>query len=87
MDKRLYKSRKDRVLFGVCGGVAEYFDVDPTIIRLATVLIWMTGGGFLAYILAAIIMPEPSQEPTQSASAKAAEQEVVVEADSEEVES
>lgn len=58
MEKKLYKSRTDKMLFGVCGGVAEYFGVDPTIVRLATFLMWMSGVGFLFYIVAAIIMPE-----------------------------
>lgn len=58
MEKRLYKSKDDRILFGVCGGVAEYFDVDPTLIRLAFVLILLTGTGLIAYIIAAIVMPE-----------------------------
>lgn len=62
MEKRLYRSRNNKMLFGVCGGVAEYFDVDPTLIRLVTALIWMTGGGFLVYLLAAIIMPEAPYE-------------------------
>lgn len=56
--KRLFRSRTNRMLGGVCGGVAEYFAVDPTIIRLAWVLIGFTGGGLLAYILAWIIIPE-----------------------------
>ena len=56
MNKRLYKSNSDRVLFGVCGGIAEYFDVDPVIIRLLTVLFAFTGTGVLFYIAAALIM-------------------------------
>jgi phage shock protein C len=62
MEKRLYKSRKERMLFGVCGGIAEYFDVDPTLIRLVTVLAWCSGFGFLAYIIAAIVIPEAPYE-------------------------
>ncbi|MDF1618880.1 PspC domain-containing protein [Petrocella sp. FN5] len=58
MEKKLYRSRTDRMLFGVCGGLAEYFSVDPTLVRLVMVLFWMTGGGFLAYLIAAIVMPE-----------------------------
>ena len=58
MEKKLHKS-SNRMLAGVCGGVAEYLDVDPTLIRLAWVLITAMGGaGLLAYIAAAIIMPE-----------------------------
>lgn len=56
--KRLYKSSQNRIICGVCGGIGEYFNVDPTIIRLLLVLIAMTGSGILAYFIAAIIMPE-----------------------------
>ncbi len=57
--KRLYKSSTNRVLCGVCGGIGEYFNVDPTIIRLIFVLfVFGVGSGLLAYIVAAIIMPE-----------------------------
>lgn len=56
--KRLYKSRTNRMLAGVCGGIAEYFNMDPTIIRLLAVLLGCTGGGLIAYIIAAIVIPE-----------------------------
>jgi phage shock protein PspC (stress-responsive transcriptional regulator) len=56
--KRLYKSRDNRIICGVCGGIGEYFNVDPTIIRLLLVLIALTGSGVLAYLVAAIIIPE-----------------------------
>lgn len=56
--RRLYKSRTNRVLFGVCGGIGEYFNVDPTLIRLIMLLLGCTGTGILAYIIAAIIIPE-----------------------------
>ncbi|MBO7613799.1 MAG: PspC domain-containing protein [Treponema sp.] len=57
-NKKLYKSNSDKKLAGVCGGVAEYFDVDSTIIRLAWVLFTLAGGaGIIAYIIAAIVMP------------------------------
>lgn len=57
--KRLYKSR-NKMLCGVCGGIAEYFDVDPTLIRLAIVFLSIAGvgSGLLAYIIAAIVVPE-----------------------------
>ncbi len=59
MKKRLMKSRTDRKLAGVCGGIAEYLEVDPTVIRLVWVLASLIGGsGLLAYIAAAILMPE-----------------------------
>lgn len=58
MNKRLYKSRNDKMLGGVCGGIAEYFDIDPTLVRLGWVLFCALGGsGILAYIIAAIIIP------------------------------
>ena len=59
MEKRLYKSSSDKVLAGVCGGIGEYFDVDPVLIRVLWVVAAFFGGvGVLAYIIAAIIMPE-----------------------------
>ena len=58
MKKRLYKSEDNRVLCGVCGGIGEYLNVDPTIIRLLALLLGFTGSGVLVYIVAAIIMPD-----------------------------
>ena len=58
MKKRLYRSRKDRMVWGVCGGLAEYFNIDPVIVRLVFVLlIFADGLGVLAYIVMAIIFP------------------------------
>ena len=60
--KRLYRSESSRMLCGVCAGIAEYFNLDPTLIRLAWVLFCILGGsGVLAYILAAIIIPPESR--------------------------
>ena len=57
--KRLTLSVTDRKIAGVCGGIAEYFNVDPTLVRVITVaLALLFGGGLLAYLLAWIIMPE-----------------------------
>ena len=57
--RKLYKSDKDKVLFGVCGGIAEYFGVDSTWIRLAWVIVSLFGGsGVLAYIIAVLIVPD-----------------------------
>lgn len=57
--KRLYKSRNNKMLCGVCVGIADYFNIDPTIVRvLWAVLALAAGSGILAYILCAIIMPE-----------------------------
>ena len=56
--KKLYRSDENKMLAGVCGGIAEYFGVDPTLIRLAWVVFSLLGGsGLLAYILPAIIIP------------------------------
>lgn len=57
-EKRLYRSRDSRMLCGVCGGVAEYFNIDPTLIRLLFVLFGLSGTGIVAYIIAAIIIPD-----------------------------
>lgn len=58
MEKRLYKSNQNKMLDGVCGGIAEYFGADPTLVRLAWVLFCcIAGSGVLAYIVAAIIIP------------------------------
>ena len=57
--KRLTKSASERMLCGVCGGIAEYFNADPTLIRILWVVFTLMGGsGLIAYIIAAIIMPE-----------------------------
>lgn len=56
--KKLYKSRTNRMLCGVCGGLAEYLNLDATIIRLLFAILILTGVSVLFYIAAAIIMPE-----------------------------
>ena len=62
MKKKLYRSESDRRLAGVCGGIAEYFDIDSTLIRLAFVFFVLAAGtGLLAYIVAAIVMPNESE--------------------------
>ena len=62
MKKKLYKIEKGRKIEGVCGGIAEYFDIDPTLVRLIWVLFTACsfGSGIIAYIIAAIIMPRQS---------------------------
>jgi len=58
MEKRLYRSSSDRMIWGVCGGIAEYFSMDPTIVRvIAVLLIFANGLGILAYIILAIVVP------------------------------
>ena len=57
--KRLTRSNTDRKLAGVCAGIAAYFDIDPTLVRIGWVLFCLLGGGgVLAYILCALLMPE-----------------------------
>ncbi|MGN1344552.1 MAG: PspC domain-containing protein [Traorella sp.] len=60
--KKLYKSNQDKMIDGVCAGIAQYFDSDPTLIRLAWIFFCAIGGsGFIAYILAACLIPrEPN---------------------------
>ncbi len=58
MEKRLYKSSKNKMIDGVCAGIAEYFNIDPTLVRLAAVaLLFMGGSAVIAYVIAMIIMP------------------------------
>lgn len=58
MEKKLYKSNQNKMLDGVRGGIAEYFGIDPTVVRLIWALFSLMGGcGILAYIIAAIIIP------------------------------
>lgn len=62
MERKLYKSANNRMIDGVCAGIAEYFNFDPTLIRLAWVIFSIAGGsGILAYIIAAIIIPRNPQ--------------------------
>ena len=58
MNKKRMRSESDAMIFGVCSGVAHYFNLDPTVIRLGWVIFCLLGGsGIIAYIIAAIIMP------------------------------
>ena len=63
MNKRLYRSRKDKKIAGVCAGFADYCDIDPTFVRLAMVALSIFGGGgLLFYIIAALIIPVEPEE-------------------------
>src|SRR3954447_23194367 len=73
--RRLYRSRKDRVLGGVCGGIAEYFGIDPIIVRLAAVALVVAGGaGVLLYLAALLLVPAEGDAPVteRSGGARAA---------------
>ncbi len=64
--KRLYRSTKDRMFAGVCGGVAEYLEVDPTLVRLVFVALALlsSGAGFVLYVVLMLIVPEqPDEKP------------------------
>ena len=59
MEKKLYKSCTEKQICGVCGGLAEYFAVDVTLVRLGLIAFCLLGGsGILAYIIAAIVIPD-----------------------------
>jgi phage shock protein C len=65
--KRLYRARDERMIAGVCGGVAKYFSVDPTLVRLLFALLTVPGGpGLVAYIVMAIIVPEEPVDQTEA---------------------
>lgn len=59
--KKLYRSETDKILGGVCGGLAEVYDLDPTLVRLIAVLLIFSGVSPLIYLIAWIIMPKESE--------------------------
>ena len=60
--KRLYRIEQGSKIWGVCGGIAEYFDLDPTLVRLGWAFLVACGGtGILAYIIAAFVIPKKSE--------------------------
>lgn len=67
MRKRLYRVEQGKMLCGVCGGIAEYFDLDPSLVRLCWIVFCALGGsGVLAYIIAAIVIPTKSSVEGQN---------------------
>ncbi|MFC1917834.1 PspC domain-containing protein [Chloroflexota bacterium] len=67
MEKRLYRSQTERMAWGVCGGLAKYLDLDPTIVRLIFVLLLFANGiGILIYIILAIVVPLEGSKTTES---------------------
>ena len=76
MRNRLYRSRSDRMLFGVAGGMADWFDLDPSLVRLVWALLVVAGGvGLVLYVIAAIVIPEEplgAAGPAEGAAATAA---------------
>jgi phage shock protein C len=68
MEKHLYRSRTDRMIGGVCGGLAEYFGVDPTLVRIGAVLLGIANGvGVLAYVILLVVVPEEGDKPMYAA--------------------
>lgn len=62
--KRLYRSTRNKMICGVCGGIAEYFNIDPTLVRLGVVLLSLTSWrtGILAYFICSVIIPDEPKE-------------------------
>lgn len=79
MATRIYRSQREKIIAGVCGGIAEHFDTDPLWIRLiAVLLLFMNGIGILLYIVAWILMPKnPNQRQTSKTKAELAAQKLV----------
>lgn len=67
--KKLYRSKTDRIIFGVCGGLGEYFEVDPLILRILFILLTFTGGsGIIIYIILAILIPDANDQKSKGKS-------------------
>ena len=58
MNKKLYRNTQSKLIAGVCSGLAEYVNIDPTVVRLIWALIGLSGAGIVAYLVAALIIPE-----------------------------
>jgi len=58
MEKKLYRNPQNKILAGVCSGLAEYLNIDPTIIRVIWALVGLSGAGLLAYLICALLIPE-----------------------------
>jgi phage shock protein PspC (stress-responsive transcriptional regulator) len=67
--KKLYRSRTDRKIAGVCGGLAEYFNIDPTVVRIIFVVLLLPGWlpGFLPYVILWLVVPEAPETHTKTA--------------------
>jgi len=86
MMKKLYRSKKDSMIAGVCGGIAEYFDVDSTLIRLLAVIVALLGGaGVVVYIIAWIIVPQKPEQVSDDKFDKREESKEKIKKEAEEV--
>lgn len=68
MEKRLYRSRNNKVIAGVCGGLAEYFNIDPVIVRIIAIVLLLPGGlpGFLPYVILWLVVPYGPDKTTSA---------------------
>jgi len=74
--KKLYRSNDDRWLAGVCGGIAEYFNLDPTLIRVLFILFGLiVGGGLIIYLILWLVIPQAPADAVQDPVEEPAEQE------------
>lgn len=66
MPRKLYRSKKDRKIAGVCGGIAEYFNIDATLVRIIAFALLLPGGlpGILPYAILWLLVPEAPDDPT-----------------------
>ncbi len=62
MEKKLYRSTTNKTIAGVCAGLAEYLNIDPTIVRVIWALVGLSGGGIIAYLVCALIIPEKPKD-------------------------
>ena len=68
MEKKLYRSRNDKIISGVCGGLAKYLNMDVSVMRVLAVLLTLcVGGGLIAYIVCALIIPEEPENIVEEA--------------------
>ena len=58
MGKKLYRNTEQKMIAGVCSGIADYINIDPTLVRLLWALVGLSGAGIVAYIICALIIPE-----------------------------
>ena len=58
MEKKLYRNTQNKMIAGVCAGLAEYLNIDPTIVRVIWALIALSGAGLIAYLICALVIPE-----------------------------
>ncbi len=62
MKKKLYRSKKDKIIAGICGGIGEYFDIDANLVRVIAAVVCLTPPGILAYIVAWLIIPQKPED-------------------------